>query len=49
MHLTLKRFEAPVSEEVWWGGGWRWGRPLGEGEREEVWDMEQLDGGPGEK
>jgi hypothetical protein len=20
MHLTLKRFEAPVSGEVWWGG-----------------------------
>jgi hypothetical protein len=25
MHLTLKRMEAPGSEEVWWGRWWRVG------------------------
>jgi hypothetical protein len=46
MHLTLKRLEAPASLEVRWGGGrgfhveTRWGW-------EEVWDMEQSEGGWG--
>jgi hypothetical protein len=36
MHLTLKRFEAPGSGEVWWRRGrrmstssWRWGQGYG--------------------
>jgi hypothetical protein len=46
MHLTLKRLEAPGSLEVRWGGG------LGHicGDRigwEEVWDVEQTEGGSG--
>jgi hypothetical protein len=46
MHLTLKRLEAPGSLEVRWGGGvqtsmWR------PGCGEEVWDVEQLEGGSG--
>jgi hypothetical protein len=40
MHLTLKRLEAPGSGEVWWGG------ILVEME-EEVWDVEQSEGGVG--
>jgi hypothetical protein len=32
MHLTIKRLEAPGSEEVWSGGGWGWGHPLGDRE-----------------
>jgi hypothetical protein len=44
MHLTLKRLEAPGSLEVTGGGGW--GYPCGCG-REEVWDVEQLEGGRG--
>ena len=46
MHLTLKRLEAPGSLEVRWGGGW--GHPRGDGSREEVWDVEQLEGEGGE-
>jgi hypothetical protein len=43
MCLTLKRLEAPGSGEVWsmetslWRLGWG---------REEVWDVEQSNGGP---
>jgi hypothetical protein len=48
MHLTRKRLEAPGSLEVWWG---RWGVGVGilmeTGRQEEVWDVEQLEGGPG--
>jgi hypothetical protein len=46
MHLTLKRLEAPGSLAVRWGGGGDihmetvWGG-------EEVWDMEQSEGGQG--
>jgi hypothetical protein len=46
MHLTLKRLEAPGSLEVRWGGSgdihmeMRWGG-------EEVWDVEQTEGGWG--
>jgi hypothetical protein len=42
--LTLKKLEAPESLEVWWVMGtssWR------QGVREEVWDVEQLEGGLG--
>jgi hypothetical protein len=45
MYITLKRLEAPGSLEVWWGwveiSLWR------QGDREEVWDVEQSEGGPG--
>jgi hypothetical protein len=50
MHLTLKRLEAPGSEEAWQGGGgWgvRWGHPLGDGRGEEEWDEELSEGGLG--
>ena len=46
MHLTFKRLEAPGSLEVRWGWGGdihvetEWGG-------EEVWDVEQLEGGWG--
>jgi hypothetical protein len=46
-HLTLKRLEDPGSLEVRWGGGggihveMEWGG-------EEVWDVEQLEGGEGQ-
>ena len=50
MYLSIKRLEAPGSLEVWLGGGeevgtcwWR------EGLGEEVWDVEQLVGIPGEE
>ena len=44
MHLTLKRLEAPGSLEVRWGGGW--GHPRGDRSGgEEVWDVEQSEGG----
>jgi hypothetical protein len=48
MHLTLKRLEAPGSLEAWWGercGGCHILVETGGGE--EVWDMEQLEGGLG--
>jgi hypothetical protein len=46
MHLILKRLEAPGSLEVRWGGG---GDILVDtGDREEVWDVEQSEGGLGE-
>ena len=46
MHLTLKRLEAPGSLEVRWGGDW--GHPRGDwGSGEEVWDVEQSEGGQG--
>jgi hypothetical protein len=44
MYLTVKRFEAPGSGEVWWGGG-RGGDILEMGEG--VWDEEQFEGRPG--
>ena len=44
MHLTLKRLEAPGSLEVRWDGGEGIHLEMGWGE-EEVWDVEQLDGG----
>jgi hypothetical protein len=40
MHLILKRLEAPGSLEVRWGAEWRQGWS-----GEEVWDVEQLEGG----
>jgi hypothetical protein len=47
MHLTLKRLKAPRSLEVRWSWGWGgihvemgWGG-------EEVWDVEQSEGGWG--
>jgi hypothetical protein len=43
MHLTLKRLEAPGSLEVRWGRGEDIHVETGGGE--EVWDMEQLEGG----
>jgi hypothetical protein len=46
MHLTLKRLEVPGSLEVRWGG-W-WGHPCGDRVGgEEVWDVEQSEGGWG--
>jgi hypothetical protein len=48
MYLNLKRLEAPGSLEVRWGGGW--GHPASrwrQGGGEEVWDMEQSEGGWG--
>jgi hypothetical protein len=39
MHLALKRLEAPGSLEVKWGGG----------RGEEIWYVEQLEGGGGIK
>ena len=48
MHLTLKRLETPGSLEVRWGGGWGIGTsswPQGSGE--ELWDVEQSEGGQG--
>jgi hypothetical protein len=41
MHLILKRMEAPGSLEVRWVSMWR------QGVGEEVWDVEQLEGGWG--
>jgi hypothetical protein len=41
VHLTLKILEAPGNLEVRWGLGW--GHPCGE----EVWDVEQTEGGWG--
>ena len=46
MHLTLKRLEAPGSLEVRWGGGGGIHVERGCG-GEEVWDVEQLEGGKG--
>jgi hypothetical protein len=45
-HLTLKRLEAPGSLEVRWGGGGSIHVETGWG-REEMWDVEQLEGGSG--
>jgi hypothetical protein len=46
MHLTLKRLEASGSLDVRWGEGW-W-HPRGEWVGgEEVWDVEQSEGGWG--
>ena len=47
MHLTLKRLEAPGSLEVRWGGGRGIHVETGCGEEEEVWDVEQSEGGQG--
>jgi hypothetical protein len=47
MHLTLRRLEAPRSLEVRWGGGGDIHLETGVGGREEVWDVEQLEGGLG--
>ena len=49
MHLTLKRLEVPGSLEVCLGVGWKvetstWRQAGGE----EVWDVEQSEGGPGD-
>jgi hypothetical protein len=46
MHLTLKKLEAPGSLEVRWGGGGAIHVEMGCG-GEEVWDVEQLEGGRG--
>jgi hypothetical protein len=46
MHLTLKRLEAPGSFEVRWDGGGGIHVEMGWG-GEEVWDMEQSEGGWG--
>ena len=43
MHLALKRLETPGSLEVRWGGGGDIHVETGGGE--EVWDVEQLEGG----
>ena len=45
MHLTLKRLEAPGSLEVWWCR--RGDIRMETGGREEVWDVEQSEGGWG--
>jgi hypothetical protein len=48
MHLTLKRLKGPGVLEVRWGGGW--GCPPGDGvgwAGEELWNIEQLEGGCG--
>jgi hypothetical protein len=45
MHLTLKRLEAPNSLEVTWGGVG--GILMKTGVGEEVWDVEESEGGPG--
>jgi hypothetical protein len=48
IHLTLKRLEATENLEVWWGEGGGWEQPCGiSGGGKEVWDVEQLEGGPG--
>jgi hypothetical protein len=44
MHLTLKRLEALGSLEVRWVGDGAINVEMGWG-REEVWDMEQINGG----
>jgi hypothetical protein len=46
MHLTLKRLEAPGVLEVKWDSGWGIHMEIEWGE-EEVWDVEQLEGGWG--
>ena len=43
MHLALKRLETPGSLEVRWGGGGD--IHVETGGEEEVWDVEQLEGG----
>ena len=43
MHLTLKRLEDPGSLEVRWGGSG--GIHVETGGGEEVWDVEQSEGG----
>jgi hypothetical protein len=45
MHLTLKRLEAPGSLEVRWGGGGD--IHVETGGWEEVWDVQQPEGGRG--
>ena len=45
MHLTLKRLEAPETLEVRWGRGGV--IHVETGCREEVWHVEQLEGGWG--
>jgi hypothetical protein len=48
MHLILKRLEAPGSLDVQLGGGWGSGNILVEtGNGENVWDVEQSEGGLG--
>ena len=46
MHLTLKRLEAPGSLEIRWGRGGDIHVEMGWG-GEEVWDVEQTEGGWG--
>jgi hypothetical protein len=43
MYLTLERLGAPRSEDVWWGRVGRGDILLETGE--EVWDVQQLEGG----
>jgi hypothetical protein len=46
MHLTLKRLEAPGSEEVWCGRGWGGGDILvemGHGWRYGMWNSQRVD------
>jgi hypothetical protein len=45
--LTLKRLEAPGSLEIKWGGGGETHVETGVGE--EVWDVEQSEGGWGDE
>jgi hypothetical protein len=47
MHLTIKRLEAPGSLEDWWGRMGEGGGNILGGGREEVQDVEQLEGGLG--
>jgi hypothetical protein len=46
LHLTLKRLEVPLREEVWWGGWWCGGGILVEtrvGRRYEMWTTQRVD------
>jgi hypothetical protein len=45
IHLTLKRLEDPGNLEVWWDGVGT--SMLRQGCEEEVWDVEQSEGGSG--
>jgi hypothetical protein len=49
MHLTFKGLEAPGSLEIWLGGKFGGGDIFMEtvGCGEEVWEVEQSEGGPG--
>jgi hypothetical protein len=47
MHLTLERYEAPGTREVWWGDVGMGSRDILLEMGEEVWDEEQSEGRPG--